>query len=123
MRFYSIGVHTAVDTKVRCKKQSLSLADLEVQDLVTIEGSTNHHGSGNENHYPPRLATLPGNQRFKTMSLQMLKQAFKAGVPAVVCMSLAVPAALGQSTVIGDFGAIHRGPVRLERRKNLGFRR
>jgi Domain of unknown function (DUF5666) len=45
MRFYRIAVHTAVDTQVRCKKQSLSLTDLEVQDLVTIEGSKNHDGS------------------------------------------------------------------------------
>ncbi len=45
MRFYSIHVHTAVDTRVRCKKQSLSLSDLEVQDLVTVEVSTNHKGS------------------------------------------------------------------------------
>jgi hypothetical protein len=45
MRFYSIAIHAGGDTKVRCKKQSLSLTDLEVQDLVTVEGSTNHHGS------------------------------------------------------------------------------
>jgi hypothetical protein len=44
-RFYRIAVHTAADTKLRCKKQSLSLTSLEVQDLVTIEGSTNHDGS------------------------------------------------------------------------------
>lgn len=36
------------------------------------------------------------------MSLQMLKYAFKSGVPAVVCMSLAVLAAWGQSTAIGE---------------------
>ena len=40
MRFSSIAIHTGVHTKVRCKKQSLSLTD-----LVTVEGSTNHHGS------------------------------------------------------------------------------
>jgi hypothetical protein len=45
MRFYSIAIHTAVDTKVRCKKQSFSLSDLEVQDLVTVEESTNRDGS------------------------------------------------------------------------------
>jgi hypothetical protein len=44
-RFYSIAVHTAADTRVRFKKQSLSVTDLEVQDLVTVEGSTNRDGS------------------------------------------------------------------------------
>jgi hypothetical protein len=41
-RFYRIAIHTATDTKVRCKKQSLSLADLEAQDLVSVEGSSKH---------------------------------------------------------------------------------
>jgi uncharacterized protein DUF5666 len=45
MRFYSIAIHTTADTNVRCKKQSLSSTDLEVEDLVTVEGSTNHDGS------------------------------------------------------------------------------
>ncbi len=45
MRFYSIAIHTGADTKVRCKKQPLSLTDLEVQDLVTVEGSTYHDRS------------------------------------------------------------------------------
>jgi hypothetical protein len=44
-RSYSIAIHTGADTRVRCKKQSLSLTELEVQDLVTVEGSTNHDES------------------------------------------------------------------------------
>ncbi len=44
-RFYRIPIHTATDTKVRCKKRSLSLTDLEVKDLVTVEGTSMHDGS------------------------------------------------------------------------------
>jgi hypothetical protein len=44
-KFYSIAIHTAADTKVRCKKQSLLLTDLQVQDLVTVEGSTRNDGN------------------------------------------------------------------------------
>jgi len=54
---------------------------------------------------------MPGIQRFKTMSLQMLKQVFKSGVAAVVCMSLAVLAAWGQSTVIGEESSLRRQQV------------
>ena len=44
-RYYRIAIHTTLDTKVRCKKQPLSLADLDAQDLITVEGVSMKDGS------------------------------------------------------------------------------
>jgi hypothetical protein len=44
-RYYRIAIHTTPHTKVRCKKQPLSLADLAAQDLITVEGVSMKDGS------------------------------------------------------------------------------
>jgi hypothetical protein len=45
-RFYPhIIVHTTATTLVRCNKHSLPLSDLQLHDLVTVEGSYKHDGS------------------------------------------------------------------------------
>ena len=45
-RFYPhIVVHTTATTLVRCKKHSLPLKDLQLHDLVTVEGAYKHDGS------------------------------------------------------------------------------
>jgi hypothetical protein len=45
---------------------------------------------------------MPGNQRFKTMSLQMLKHASKSVSPTIVCVFFTSLAVWGQSPLAGD---------------------
>lgn len=43
-KFYRYIIHTG-DTEVRCKKRRLPLTDLQVRDLVTVEGRYWYDGS------------------------------------------------------------------------------
>ena len=43
-RFYRYIIHTG-DTEVRCKKQRLPITDLQIHDLVTVEGRYWYDGS------------------------------------------------------------------------------
>ena len=46
VKFYPlIDVYTSADTKVLCKSQVLHLSDLQVNDLVTVEGRYRRDGS------------------------------------------------------------------------------
>ena len=63
-RSYSIAIHTGADTRVRCKKQSLSLTELEVQDLVTVEGQrTMTRASWQRKSLPTATGYDAGNSR------------------------------------------------------------